>query len=178
MNHKLLALTTFAILKKPYGFDEVQEFDDRTPFVFSLAESSPGFVARATETDDPKKSNFDRDWGKWGQFAVPRFYTYGRSTGTDQRASTLSVWTDLISVRNFVFSGLHKEALNKRSEWFLKPEWPTYACWWIDFDHTPTWQEACDKLEELHDFGQTAAVFDFKNPFDQFGQPFKFSAIK
>ena len=37
-----VAFTTFAILKKPYGNPEVQEYDDLTPAAFDKAEGSPG----------------------------------------------------------------------------------------------------------------------------------------
>ena len=173
-----VAFTTFAILKKPYGDPEVQEFDDRTPDVFKEAENSPGFIARAVEVSDSELSNFERDWGAWGKFCVPRFYTYGRETNTDQRASTISLWVDLASVLRFVYSGLHLEALKKRAEWFLKPEWPTYAIWWVPDGHIPQWEEACRKLEQLHDEGPSPAVFDFKACFDEAGNPVDLAALK
>jgi hypothetical protein len=172
-----VAFVTFAILKKPYGNPEVQEFDDRTPIVFQEAEGSPGFIARAVEVSGSELSNFERDWGEWGAFNVPRFYTYGRETETDQRASTLSIWEDVPSVLRFVYSGLHLEALKKRTEWFLKPEWPTYAMWWIPDDYIPQWQEACQKLEQLHDHGPSPEVFDFKVCFDEQGNPMDLAAV-
>jgi Domain of unknown function (DUF3291) len=168
-----IAFTTFAILQQPYGHPGVQEFDDRTPDVFLEAEGSPGFVARAKEISGKELSNFERDWGEWGRFAVPRFYTFGRETHTDQRASTLSIWIDLQSVFQFVYNGLHLEALKRRTQWFLKPEWPSYAVWWISEDHIPQWEEACRNLEQLHDMGPSASVFDFKNCFDEMGNPVK-----
>jgi hypothetical protein len=166
-----VAFTTFAILLEPYGHARVQEFDDRTPHVFRAAEESPGFVARAVELDQLGGSNFTRDWGAWGAFDVPRFYTLGREAGNDQRASTLSVWRDLQSVFDFVYSGLHLSALKERESWFKKPEWPTYACWWIDDAHIPTWREACNKLEHLHDHGASPHAFDFRTCFDAAGRP-------
>lgn len=165
-----LAFTTFAILRAPYGNPEVQEFDDRTPDVFAEAERSPGFLDRAVEVSGRELSNFERDWGKWGRFCVPRFYTLGRETGTDQRASSLSVWRDIDSVRRFVYAGLHRSALRKRHEWFLPPEWPTYAMWWIGEADTPTWEDACRRLERLHDGGPTPGAFDFKRCFDPEGR--------
>lgn len=173
-----IAFTTFAILKQPYGNPEVQEFDDRTPDVFNEAEGSPGFIARAKEVSGSELSNFERDWGEWGTFCVPRFYTFGRDTDTDQRASTVSLWEDLASVFNFVYNGLHLEAFKRRAQWFLKPEWPSYAIWWVEDDHIPQWQEACQKLEQLHDEGASPSVFDFKNAFDQFGNPVSIQALK
>ena len=173
-----VAFTTFAILKHPYGHPDVQAFDDRTPDVFAQAEGSPGFIDRAREVSGHELSNFDRDWGPWGRFCTPRFYTYGRDTGTDQRASTLSLWQDLPSVFRFVYEGLHVEALKRRAEWFLDPRWPTYAIWWIAADYVPQWQEACRKLEQLHDDGPRPAAFDFKHCYDERGNRVDIHALK
>ncbi|MGW4997988.1 DUF3291 domain-containing protein [Streptomyces hydrogenans] len=167
-----VAFTTFAILKKPYGNPDVQEFDDLTPPTFEEAERAAGFVARAKE--DPGQShltNFERDWGDWGKFEVPRFYTGGRTNETDSRASTLSLWADLGSVFAFVYDGLHRSTLSRRHEWFLKPEWPSYAAWWVSDDTTPTWADACARLEHLHDHGPSPFAFSFRRPFDADGAP-------
>jgi Domain of unknown function (DUF3291) len=161
-----VAFTTFAILKQPYGNPEVQEFDDLTPPTFEEAESSAGFIARAKESPDQSHlTNFERDWGAWGRFDVPRFYTGGRTTETDSRASTLSLWTDLESVLAFVYNGLHRSTLSRRHEWFLKPEWPSYAAWWVPEEATPTWADACQRLEHLHDHGPSPFAFNFRHPF-------------
>ncbi len=165
-----VAFTTFAILKRPYGDPVVQGFDDLTPPTFAQAENSPGFVARAKESPDQSHlTNFSRDWGAWGRFEVPRFYTGGRTDETDSRASTLSLWTDLDSVFSFVYSGLHRTALAQRHDWFLKPEWPTYAVWWVGDDEIPTWADACARLEHLHDHGPTPFAFTLRRAFDADG---------
>jgi hypothetical protein len=166
------------VLKKPYGHPEVQGFDDRTPAVFDEAERSPGFIDRAREVSGSDLSNFERDWGKWGRFDVPRFYRYGRDSQTDQRASTLSLWADLAAVYGFTYGGLHVAALRRRTEWFLTPEWPTYAIWWVADDHTPRWDEACRKLEMLHDRGSSPDSFDFKSCFDASGAPIEIRALQ
>lgn len=173
-----LAFTTFAILKEPYGHPAVQEFDDRTPAVFKEAENSPGFIARAVEVSGSELSNFERDWGVWGPFCVPRFYTLGREVGTDQRACTLSIWEDIPSVLSFVYGKLHLSALKRRSEWFKTPQWPTYACWWISDNHIPQWSEASHLLEKLHDAGPTPEVFNFQCCFDTEGRPLSIQALR
>jgi len=161
-----VAFTTFAVLKKPYGNPEVQGYDDLTPAAFEAAEGSSGFIARAKE--DPGQShlsNFIRDWGEWGRFDVPRFYTGGRTNETDSRAGTLSLWSDLDSVFSFVYTGLHRSILLRRQEWFLKPEWPSYAVWWVSDDTIPTWPDASHRLEHLHDHGPTPVSFNFRQLF-------------
>lgn len=163
----IIAFTTFAIMKAPYGDPQVRGFEDLTPAAFLQAEQSPGFIARAVEIDDRTElTNFERDWGDWGEFKVPRFYDGGFSTDTDTRASTLSLWQSIRAVRDFVYSGIHKQALEGRAEWFRKPEWPTYAMWWVERDSVPTWSEAVERLELLHDNGPTRDAFTFGKPFD------------
>ena len=172
-----VAFTTFAILKQPYGNPEVQEFDDLTPPTFEEAEGSAGFIARAKESPDQSQlTNFERDWGEWGKFEVPRFYTGGRTTETDSRACTLSLWVDLESVLAFVYNGLHRSTLSRRHEWFLKPEWPSYAAWWVPEDTVPTWADACHRLEYLHDHGPSPVAFSFRQPFTADGAPTRLRA--
>lgn len=166
-----VAITTFAVLKAPYGNAEVQEFDDRTPDVFVEAEQADGFIERAKEIDDKTEScNFNRDWGMWGEFSVPDFYQYGRDDSTDQRASTISLWRDLESLKKFVFSGLHLEALKKRYQWFEKISYPNYAVWWIEDNHIPTWSEAVSRLDHLNKMGPTPYAFDFRCPYGSSGE--------
>lgn len=167
-----VAFTTFAIMKGPYGSEVVRGFEERTPSVFAAAEQSDGFIARAHELDDRTDlTNAEREWGAWGPFVTPRFYEGGHTLATDSRASTASLWRDLASVHRFAYGGVHREALAGRQQWFLRPEWPTYAIWWVDDDHVPSWREACDRLEHLHDHGSTPTAFDFRHPFDEHGVP-------
>jgi len=171
MTNRRLAFTTFAIMKAPYGSPEVKGFEDRTPDVFREAENAQGFIARAVEIDARHDlTNFERDWGPWGVFAVPSFYDGGRTTLTDTRASTLSIWRDVTSVRNFATSGLHLQALQNRARWFRRPTWPSYAMWWVDAQHVPTWSEASARLEHLHSHGPTVVAFNFSNSFDAEGR--------
>lgn len=167
-----IAFTTFAVMKDHYGTEVVRGFENLTPLVFSAAEDSDGFIARAKEHDDgPDLTNAERNWGPWGPFRTPRFYEGGHTLATDSRASTLSLWRDVAAVRTFAYSGLHREALRRRQEWFLAPEWPSYAMWWTSDDEIPTWTDACARLEHLHDHGSTPTAFNFARPFDQHGAP-------
>lgn len=164
MSH--LAFTTFAIMKAPYGDPQVAQFEALTPAVFHEAEAAPGFIDRAKAVDDKEGlSNFERDWGVWGQFMVPRFYDGGFATVSDTRASTLSLWSSVDAVRDFAYSGLHQRALDQRQKWFRKPEWPTYAMWWSAVGVIPSWSDACRRLEHLHDHGPSEHAFNFEKAF-------------
>lgn len=71
----------------------------------------------------------------------------------------------------FSYFGLHTEALSHGREWFLRPQWPPYAAWWVAGDHVPDWAEAVRQHRHLHVCGPTAGAFNFKRPFDADGRP-------
>jgi len=168
-----LAFMTFSVLRAPYGDPLIQEFDDRTPDVFKEAEMAPGFIARAVPSDDVEwKTNHQKNWGRWGPFAVPRFYLGGIAPGHSTQAQTLTIWKDLGSVWRFVYRGpLHRSALQERHRWFGPQAWPIYGVWWTPDHRLPIWPEACERLEHLHDHGPTPRCFTFKSMFDAEGAP-------
>ncbi|WP_415788307.1 DUF3291 domain-containing protein [Deinococcus saxicola] len=176
-----VALTTFSVMKQPYGHPEVQGFVNRTPGVLQEVERSPGFIARAplVQLDEARAGHDERGSGLWGPLRVPRYYTGGRTARTDSRASTLSLWTDLPSALESVYKNpLHHEALKRRREWVLKPEGPSYALWWVGDTHTPTWEEACVRLEHLDAHGTSPLAFTFKSAFDVAGHPLSFQQLR
>ncbi|OPG04537.1 hypothetical protein B1R27_24635 [Streptomyces sp. GKU 895] len=168
-----IAMTTFAVLKQPYPHLSNDDFNALEPLVFGASETSPGFIARATAIDvvATKWTNFGRDYGAWGFFDAPAFYTGGRTDDTDTRASTLSLWTDLASVKAYAYGGLHRQALRDRRRWFAQIPHKLYAAWWVGDTEIPTWTEACRRLEHLDAHGPSAHAFDFRQPFDPEGRP-------
>jgi hypothetical protein len=157
----LAALTTFAILRAPIGDPLVQGFFDRLGDTFGAADGFEGFVDRSRRDPATLRQT-------WGDPVSPRFHDPARHAGV---AFTLSRWRSLESVHAFSYSGVHGEALRHRLEWFLTPQWPSYAVWWVEDDHVPDWHEASAKLERLHDHGPTPEAFDFRSPFGPDGAP-------
>jgi hypothetical protein len=167
-----VAFTTCGLLDEPYGGHRNADFEALVPDVYAAAEAQPGFVERADYADDRDDlGDPDRDWGKWGRLELPSFYEGGRADDTYVAAQTISIWRDLASVTRFVYTGIHLAAVRRRHEWFVRPTWPTYAIWWIGDDHTPTWAEACARLEQLAAAGPTATAFDLKRAFGSDGAP-------
>ena len=151
-----IAFHTFGVLRAPYGDATVQGFIDRVPTVFAAADRADGFLLRL-----PDRTPEERQ-------CHPHFY--------DPRvhpdvALTVSVWRDLESVYAYAYHGVHREALQKRTEWFVPPQWPTYVAWWLDDETLPTHIEAIARIERLHDHGPTPDAFTFRAPFDAAGQP-------
>jgi hypothetical protein len=166
-----IAFATCAYLQEPYGHPIVDAFDALTELVFAEAEKSPGFVARADYCDARAElSDFERDWGVWGKFAAPRFYSDGTAAGQYSAAQTLSVWDSVRSVRNFVYSGLHTQAVKNRHAWFRRVRVPTYVMWWLPPGQLPTWEEGARRIEWLADNGPTPAAFDLRVAFDHYGE--------
>ena len=148
-----VAFYTFGVQRYPWEHPHMQSFLDRVAAVFAAAECTEGFIIR--RSDRPAD-------------AGPRFYDPAADAGAPQ---TLSVWADLESVFAFAHRGRHGEAMRHRTEWFVDAHYPTYVAWWVADDHLPTWHEAAEHLEHLHDHGPTAAAFSFKHPFDAQGAP-------
>jgi hypothetical protein len=161
-----IAFVTFGILREQADHPAVQGFFERSPGVFGAAGASPGQLDHYRGGDDGYRvSARDCPFGAYatGRFVAPEL------AGREEQ--TLSLWADLESVFAFAYGTMHAEALRGRTAWFLRPAWPTYVAWWVDDDHWPSWAEANDRLEHLHDHGASAVAFDFRAPFDREGRP-------
>ena len=156
-----LALYTFGIFIEPSEHPANDGFHLRNDPILVLVQRAPGFVARSGYPGDPGPES-------WGPQVYPRFY---EERGDGWSPSTLSVWTDMESAMAFSYFGLHAEALRHGRNWFRKPQWPPYACWWAADGHTPTWSEAVERHEHLHDNGPTPFAFSFRQAFDAQGGP-------
>ncbi|CAM5699657.1 hypothetical protein STENM223S_05495 [Streptomyces tendae] len=55
---------------------------------------------------------------------MPAWYAKARTPETTALAATLSLWTDPRSARDAVYSGLHREALTRRHDWFERSPHP------------------------------------------------------
>ena len=161
MKSKRLALYTFGIFRAPASDPVNQGFHDRNDRNFLIAETSEGFIARSGYEEEPGPES-------WGAQVFPRFYL---ERGDGWTPSTLSLWKDLASPMAFSYAGIHMEAMRHGREWFLKPAWPPYVLWWVEWDHTPTWDEAVVRHEFLHDHKASPFAFDFKTCFDEDDRP-------
>lgn len=150
-----LALTTVGLLRAGHGDPQVQEFFDRLADTYGAAEQAEGFIGR---------SRLDPDTGAhtWGALVHPNFFVPDQYP---RLAHTLSLWASLEAATAFAHAGVHGKALGQRLDWFVAPEWPSYAAWWVADTHRPDWREAVARLEHLHAFGATAFAFSFRSAF-------------
>ncbi|MGI8477058.1 MAG: DUF3291 domain-containing protein [Thermomicrobiales bacterium] len=165
-----VAFVTFGILREAGGHPQVQGFYDRNMAVFAASGSSHGHIGHHGDAHvDLRSYNVGVEGDRFGAYSTGRFVT---PEFAGREAQTLSVWTDLDAVFAFAYGALHLEALRLRTDWFLRPDWPTYAAWWVADDHWPDWREANARLEHLHDHdhGASAFAFDFRSPYDPDGR--------
>ncbi|MFJ3878575.1 DUF3291 domain-containing protein [Streptomyces sp. NPDC090077] len=162
-----LALYTFGVLKAPLADSAplTRELHDSGEPVYREISGHPGYLGHAEAADRSQGTHFDLDWGAWGEFAVPGWYDKGRTAETTALATTLSLWTDLHSASDAVYTGLHREALNRRYDWFERSAHPNHAFWWVPDGVIPTWQDGVSRLEHLRDHGSTPHAFTFRTPF-------------
>ena len=129
----------------------MQGFVARLDEINALAERSPGFVWRL-QTEDGNATAF-------------RPYPDDNSI-----LINMSVWTDLDSLRAYVFRTVHAEVMRQRREWFEKFEGVYVALWWVPTGHRPSLEEAVSRLAHLESHGATPFAFSFAQPFDVEGR--------
>lgn len=124
----------------------MQGFVDRLEPLNALADSMAGFVWRlqTAEGDATSVQVFD----------------------DPQIIVNMSVWESMEALEEFVYRSDHVAALQKRAEWFERPDKPPLVLWWIEAGHVPTIHEAEDRFENLWQHGPTAKAFTFRARFD------------
>ncbi|MET9699394.1 DUF3291 domain-containing protein [Streptomyces sp. NPDC006529] len=169
-----LALYTFGVLTSPLADPGplTRAFYDSGEAVYRTISQYPGYLAHAEAAEGGGRGAlFDADWGAWGEFVVPAWYGKGRTAETTALAATLSLWTDLRPAFEAIYTGPHREALNRRHDWFERTGHPNYAFWWTSDDVTPTWQDGVSRLEHLHTHGPAPHAFTFRHSFTPEGTP-------
>jgi hypothetical protein len=121
-------------------------FVNRLDEINALADASPGFVWRL-QTNEGNA-------------------TYFRPFDDDRLLLNMSVWTDVESLRRYVYQTAHRELLRHRHEWFEKLERVITALWWVPAGHIPGIDEAKRRLAHLQTHGPTQFAFTFQSVFD------------
>ncbi|MFF8386885.1 DUF3291 domain-containing protein [Streptomyces kanasensis] len=168
-----LALYTFGVLKSPLADPAplTRALHDSGEAIYRRISRHPGYLAHAEAADGDRSTHFDVDWGAWGDFAVPTWYGKGRTVETTALATTLSLWTGLRPAFDAVYTGLHRDALTRRYDWFERTAHPNHVFWWVPDGATPTWQDGVSRLEHLHDHGPAPQAFTFRHSFTPEGTP-------
>jgi len=75
------------------------------------------------------------------------------------------VWESVEALAGFVYSGRHRQVLQRRRRWFERMAEAYTALWWIPRGHVPVTQEAEDRVLHLREFGVTPYAFTLKEHF-------------
>ncbi|MEZ9722040.1 DUF3291 domain-containing protein [Vibrio splendidus] len=140
-----LAQLNIALAKYPLDAPEIKEFVDNLELVNGIAESSEGFVWRLKD-ESGDATNIQA-------FDDPNMIV------------NMSVWDSVDSLKNFMFRTHHRDFMRRKGDWFHRLSEDTYVLWWIEEDHTPTLEEAIERLERLREIGDTSYAFTFKTNF-------------
>ena len=119
-------------------------FVERLDDINALAEDSPGFVWRLQD-DSGNATDIQ-------VFDDPLLIV------------NMSVWTDIDSLKHFVYRSNHVDMLRDRDAWFEKTAEAHQALWWVPVGELPTVEEGVERLRELQTRGPSERAFTFARP--------------
>ena len=133
------------------------DFVAQLPAINALADQSLGFVWRL-QTEDGDATAF-------------------RPYDDPTILINMSVWTDLDSLRGYVYRSAHAPVMRRRREWFERFQGVYVVLWWVPAGHRPSLAEAVERLAHLEAHGPTPYAFGFRQPFDADGQPLSYDTV-
>ncbi len=141
-----LAQLNIAEAKDHMESETMKDFVANTERINSLAEAHPGFIWRlvSEEGDD------SYDMVLWDSPFI---------------ITNMSVWKDRDSLFDYVYNSAHVEILKRKKEWFHKMPKMHMVLWFVEEGHIPTITEAKERLEHLHEHGESEYAFTFKSKF-------------
>ena len=122
------------------------DFVNNTDRINALADKSDGFIWRLVgdASDDSYSINaFDSDY----------------------ILVNMSVWKDRESLFNYVYNSGHVEIFKRKKEWFSKMPKMHMVLWYVEDGHIPTVEEGKERLEYLHEHGESPYAFGFKSKY-------------
>ncbi|MEL6451078.1 MAG: DUF3291 domain-containing protein [Pseudomonadota bacterium] len=139
-----LAEFNIGTLKYDWEDPRVADFRDNLDRVYDIARRSPGYIWHM-ENEDMEAAQLEA----------------GGPLGANPRtASTLSVWRDVDSFRQFVFHTVHKQFYDRKAEWYdAAAQGTRLVMWWVAPGHIPTVTEAVARLRHLDQHGPSDHAF-------------------
>lgn len=146
-----LAQLNIALAKYALDAPEIKDFVDNLDLVNGIAESSEGFVWRLKDESG--------DATNIKAFDDPNMIV--------NMIVNMSVWDSVDSLKNFMFRTHHRDFMRRKNEWFHRLAEDTYVLWWVEDEHTPSLDEAIERLEHLRETGDSPYAFTFKTNFTE-----------
>tara|TARA_R110002110_G_scaffold406421_1_gene626433 strand:+ start:256490 stop:256996 length:507 start_codon:yes stop_codon:yes gene_type:complete len=140
-----LAQLNVGTIKYPQDDPRMSGFMNRLDEINALAETSPGFIWRL-QSDSGNATDIDTGRG-------PLFI------------ANMSVWATADALFDYVYKSMHREVMIQRRSWFEKPQNLYQVLWWVPAGHTPTVDEALERLDLLQEVGPNPRAFTFKSQF-------------
>jgi hypothetical protein len=158
MNDRVLGpcLTQFNFARARHAPEDprMNGFVDALDEINALADRSPGFIWRLQTS-----TGHALDIRPFADDAL--------------KLITLSTWSDVESLRRFVYRGAHGGFVARRDTWFEVPDSPYLVLWWHDGADPPTVEEGLDRLKRLRLRGPTPQAFDMSNIYQPDGTAFR-----
>jgi len=129
-------------LLAPTDDPRVADFMDNLDRINELGKRMPGFVWMMEGSGEPGTGNTEAKVG-----------------GDPQAITNLTVWEDVAAMEHFVWGTVHKQFYQRRAEWFEVLGKMHFVMWWVPVGHTPSLQEALDRLEHLNKNGDSDHAF-------------------
>ena len=142
-----LAQLNIAKLKAPLDHPSIHGFVSRLDEINAIAEQSSGFIWRFVEEGSNSAVNISI-------FDDPMLIV------------NMSVWSDLETLKNFIYKTDHVQVYLKKDLWFHKMDSHHMVLWWVEEGKIPTPGEAKERLQHLQDNGPSQFAFTFKEFFE------------
>jgi hypothetical protein len=141
-----LAQVNVARVRAPLDHPQLADFVAMLDPINAIADESPGFVWRL-QTDDGNATSL-------------------RVFDDDTMLVNMSVWTDVESLRGFVYQTQHRDLFKRRTEWFHPSAEAYLALWWIPAGTIPTVAEGEERITHLRAHGPTPYAFTFSSVYE------------
>lgn len=125
------------------GGERLHDFVGALDAVNRRAERSPGFVWRLKDEAGNDATSI-------------------QATDDPRLIVNLSVWQNPEALEQFVWNGIHKRIYNKKSKWFAAPAEAHFVMWWVPVGHTPSVEEAMQRLADLRANGSGERAFGWE----------------
>ncbi len=134
-----------ARLIAPLDDPQIADFVAEIDRINKLGDSSPGFIWRLHDES-------------------------GNSTGVRVGDDPLvivnfTVWESIEALFEYTYHSGHVELFRRRADWFERHPAPYLVLWWLDAAHSPTVEEAEERLAALRRDGPTPYAFTLKSRF-------------
>ncbi len=140
-----LAQFNSAQMRFPLNDPKMIGFTSQLESINALAEKADGFIWRLQDDEGNATSL--------------------RVFDNDMILVNMSVWQSVEALYQYSYYSDHAKVFKQRKDWFDKIDKHDMALWWIPQGHTPSLEEAKEKLELIRLKGPSAEAFTFKERF-------------